>query len=227
MIHEIINPDIFSGCNIKAFFTTKALSGDLKTVSKISGVSLKNIYLPIQKHTNRVMVFDNDVEPRIADAVVTGQKGILVGVQVADCVPMLVYDKEKKVIAAVHAGWRGTAAEILKKTIKIFSDKFYSSPSDILIAIGPSIKWCCYGVGYEVIEAVQKATGKGDYFMTKGGKYCLDLPAANKYQAITLGINPENIWMSDECTSCLPEKYYSYRYSKGTAERQYGFIGIV
>jgi YfiH family protein len=227
MIHEIINSDIFNGHNVKAFFTTKALSGDLKTVSKISGVPLKNIYLPVQKHTNRVMVFDNNFEPGIADAVVTKQKGVLVGVQVADCVPILVYDKEKKVISAVHAGWRGTAAEILKKTIKVFFDKFYSSPSDILIAMGPSIKSCCYGVGNEVIKAVQKVTGKGDYFMTKGGRYCLDLPAANKYQAVSLGIKPENIWESCECTSCLPEKYYSYRYLKDTTGRQYGFIGIV
>jgi hypothetical protein len=100
-----------------------------------------------------------------------------------------------------------------------------------VIAIGPAIRWCCYGVGYEVIEAVKKVTlpapKSKDYIIKRGEKYCLDLPTANKYQAFSLGIPLENIWMSDECTFCLPEKYYSYRYAKGTTGRQCGFIGIV
>lgn len=236
---NFIIPSIFSKFYINAFFTTKALDS----------LPLNNIYLPIQKHTDKVLVLDYDLEPKIADAVITNRKDILIGIQVADCVPLLLYDKKKNVVGAVHAGWRGTAAGILKKTIKAMSDRFYSSPTDVLIAIGPSIRWCCYSVGYEVIEAVERVTSYGDsprftdadrcrrigtvpiptkdYIIKKGEKYCLDLPTANRYQAISYGVKPENIWMSGECTFCRPGKYFSYRYAKGTTGRQCGFIGIV
>ncbi len=158
---------------------------------------------------------------------ITDRKGVVIGVQGADCVPILLYDKRTHATGAVHAGWRGTAAAILKKTVRAMGERFSSSPSDIVIALGPAIRWCCYGVGYEVVEAVEKATGTGDYFTMKGEKYCLDLPSANRYQAFSAGVLPENIWMSDDCTSCQNEKYYSHRVAKGAPGRQGGFIGVV
>ncbi len=223
-MENLIFPEIFSS-KIMAFFTGKSPGDDLNRISRIASVKRDDIYMPIQKHTDKVIVLDS-LEPKIGDAVVTNKKGILIGVQVADCVPILLVDKKKYAVGAVHAGWRGTAEGILKKTITRLADRFFSSPSDILIAIGPSIRWCCYGVGYEVVENVQKTTGLGDYIMNKGEKYCLDLATANKYQALSSGVSSENIWMSDECTFCLPQKYYSYRFAKGHTGRQCGFIGI-
>ncbi len=181
-------------------------------------------------------MLDSDLSPRIADAVITSNKGILLGVQVADCVPVLLYDAKRNVIGVVHAGWRGTAASILKKSIEAMQERFSSFPIDIKIAIGPSIRWCCYHVGYDVLESVKKATGNGEYHnpplppFSKGGMggfYCLDLASANKYQAISAGIHEKNIWVSEECTYCHPDKYYSYRFAKGTTGRQGGFIGIL
>lgn len=227
MIPNVIVPPVFRESRVRGFFTTKILSCDIKAVSMAAGVSLNDIYLPIQKHTDKILALDYDLEPKIADAVITNRENVLIGVQVADCVPILLYDIKRHVIGTVHAGWRGTAADILRKTIKAMTDRYYSSPDDILIAIGAGIRWCCYEVGYEVIDAVSKATGRGEYFIKKGEKYCLDLPTANKYQAISLGVKQENIWVSDECTFCLPEKYHSYRYANGVAGRQYGFIGII
>jgi polyphenol oxidase len=142
-------------------------------------------------------------------------------------VPILLYDSVAHVVAAVHAGWRGTAAAILRKVIRTFTDRFFSSPSHIAIAIGPSIRWCCYSVGYEVIEAVRKATGSGDYFKTRGEINYLDLQRANKYQAMSMGIPGKNIWVSEECTHCLSDKYYSYRFAKGPTGRQGGFIAML
>ena len=110
-----------------------------------------------------MLVLDSDLSPRIADAVITNNKGILLGVQVADCVPVLLYDVKRNVIGVVHAGWRGTAVSILKKTIETMRERFSSFPDDIKIAIGPSIRWCCYHVGYDVLESVEKATGSGEY----------------------------------------------------------------
>lgn len=234
-LHKIAVPDIFDKLPVKAFFTTKSSIAEcifqsqrLKDgIAEMLNAKLEAVYLPIQKHTDTVLVIDHDFEPKIADAVITNKKNILIGIQVADCVPILLYDVKKGIAGAIHAGWRGTASGILKKTIEVMTNRFYSSPADVLIAIGPSIRWCCYNVGHEVIEAVEKVTGSKDYIIKKGEKYCLDLPTANKYQALSLGVLLQNIWISDECTFCLPEKYYSYRYAKGTTGRQCGFIGIV
>lgn len=223
----IVVPPIFQSSSVKAFFTTKMSGSSKETASKTADVPLNNIYIPIQKHTDKVLVLDYDLDPKVADAVITDRKGILIGVQTADCVPALLYDMKRRIAGAVHAGWRGTAAGILRNTIQAMTDRFYSSPDNILIAVGTGIRWCCYNVGYEVIEAVSKATGEGEYFIKRGEKYCLDLPTANKYQALSSGVPADNIWMSDECTFCLPEKYYSYRYAKGATGRQCGFIGIV
>ncbi|MGO9614392.1 MAG: peptidoglycan editing factor PgeF [Dissulfurispiraceae bacterium] len=227
MTSDTVVPDIFKSREVRGFFTTKAVDGDLKALSKMVKVPLSHIYLPIQEHTDRVMVLGYDLKPQIADAVITRRRGVLIGVQVADCVPILLHEGNKGAIGVVHAGWKGTAGGILKKTISKMSEKFCSSPSDMAIAIGPSIGLCCYEVGPEVIEVIRRATGEGEYLLKKGQKYCLDLSAANKCQAVSLGVPSRNIWISDECTSCRPEKYYSYRYSKGTTGRQAGFIGFL
>jgi YfiH family protein len=227
MHNTVVIPQIFHDYHVKAFFTTKAAHCDVPGLAELLSVPSGNIYMPIQKHTDKVMVLDYDREPKIADAVVTNNRGIFIGVQAADCVPVLLFDKKKHVAGAVHAGWRGTAESIVKKTIEMMSQRFFTSLSDIIVAIGPSIRWCCYEVGYEVIEAVTRASGEGDYYRTKGGKYCIDLASANRQQAISSGVPPEQIWLSDECTFCLPEKYYSYRFAKGPTGRQCGVIGIV
>src|SRR5208283_1269834 len=123
-----------------------------------------DIYMPIQKHTDKVMVLDHDRGPKIADSVVTKNRGIFIVVQAADCVPVLLFDKKQRVAGAVHAGWRGTAASIVKKTIEVMSQRFFTSPADIIMAIGPSIRRCCYEVGNEVIEAVTRAGGEVEYY---------------------------------------------------------------
>lgn len=225
-METLIFPNIF-GKHVKAFFTGKSPGAEPEGISGAVSIDKQRIYLPIQKHTDKVLVLDSDFSPRIADAVITNNKGILLGVQVADCVPVLLYDVKRNVIGVVHAGWRGTAASILRKTIETMHERFVSFPDDIKIAIGPSIRWCCYHVGYDVLESVEKATGIGEYHINRGGAYCLDLASANKYQAVSAGIHEKNIWVSEECTYCHPDKYYSYRYAKGTTGRQGGFIGIV
>jgi hypothetical protein len=172
-----------------------------------------------------VLLLDS-FEPRIGDAVITDRQGVLIGVQGADCVPILLYDRRTRATGAIHAGWRGTAAEITRKTIAAMGERFSLSPSDITMAVGPAIRQCCYEVGYEVLDAVKKVTGPGDYFAAKGDKYYLDLPAANRHQALASGVLPENIWMSEDCTCCESGRFYSYRFAKGPTGRQGGFIGV-
>jgi YfiH family protein len=223
----VIIPPVFDGYPVKAFFSTKGLSCNRHALGKFLAAPPENIFMPIQKHTDKVVVLDFDRGPKVGDAVITRNKDLFIGVQAADCTPVLIFDKKRLVAAAVHAGWRGTAASIVNKTIETMSMRFSTVPSDIIMAIGPAIRWCCYEVGYEVIEAVVRAVGAGDYYRTKGGKYCLDLAIANRQQAVSSGVPPEQIWLSDECTFCLPEKYHSYRFGKSSTGRQCGIIGIV
>jgi len=212
---------------VKAFFTDKRVGTNLRRISEVASVRKEMIYIPVQRHTDTVIVIDSHFEPRIADAVITNSRDVVIGVHVADCVPILLYDRARYVAGAVHAGWRGTAAEILKKTIRMMVDMFCSSPSDILIAIGPSIRWCCYAVGYEVHSAIKEVTGEGDYYRERGEVYCLDLSSVNRYQALAMGIVEHHIGISGECTCCNPERFYSYRYARGPTGRQGGFIRIM
>lgn len=222
-------PNIISS-NVRAFFTMKnSVDGNdnlCESLAKRLEISKDKIYLPVQKHTDKIHILGADCEPVIADAVVTDRKNILVGVIVADCVPILLYDNDKGVIGAVHAGWRGTAEQILINTINIMHTHFHCLPEDISLAIGPSIRQCSYEVDSEVKTAVERATGEGEYYTKKGDKYFVDLPSANRIQALSSGISEDNIWQSEDCTFCNPDKYHSYRYNGGMAGRQGGFIGM-
>ncbi len=222
---SLIIPGIFDN-SIKAFFTNKSLGVNIADICHIFSIRKDDIYFPIQKHTDKVWVIRDDFEPIIADAVLTEKRGILLGVKVADCVPILFSDTKKSVVGAVHAGWRGSAAQILKKAIGLMIKDFGSSLEDIKIALGPSIRWSCYPVGKEVKDAIFKVTGEGEYYLQRDGKYCIDLALANRYQAISMGVPEENIWVSHECTYCNPKEYYSYRYTKTLNGAQGGFIGI-
>ena len=226
----LVKPPNIDSPDVKAFFTTrdvcKGIRPSRKLLSEEFNISEDNIYLPVQEHTNKVHLLESGLGPVVADAVITAGKNFLIGVLVADCVPVLLYDKVKEVIGAVHAGWRGTAGRILPDTIEMMHEKFCSSPENISVAIGPSIRQCCYEVGEEVRESVLDATGDGDYFIKKDGSCFVDIALANKVQALDAGISDENLWLSGECTFCNPDKYHSYRYSKENAGRQGGFIGM-
>ncbi|MEW6001765.1 MAG: peptidoglycan editing factor PgeF [Nitrospirota bacterium] len=223
---EFIRPPNITHPHIKAFFTTKSLNGDFRELSRQIGILEDNIYLPIQKHTDRVIILKNNFKADIADALITSNKGILIGVRVADCVPVLLCDERKLAIGSVHAGWRGTAAGIIKKTIQMMVEHFGSRPEDINVALGPSIRWSCYQVSEDVKNLIHEATGDGEYYLQREGRYCIDLSAANMYQAISTGIPQENIWISQECTYCNPKEYYSYRLNKDLTGSQGGFIGV-
>ena len=226
----IIKPLNIDASNIRAFFTTRIFNNNNEFIgaalSKEFDMPEDKIYLPVQKHTGNIHVLEGRFGPVVADAVVTDRENILIGILVADCVPVLLYDGGNKVIGAVHAGWRGTAKQILKNTIEMMINRFRCSPGNISVAIGPSIRQCSYEVAEDVKTEVQKATGEGNYYRKQGEKYYVDLSSANRIQALTAGIPRENIWQSDECTFCEPDKFYSYRFSKGTAGRQGGFIGM-
>ncbi len=186
--------------------------------------NLSKIITPKQEHTDNVVVLDKNSDLNalyIADGFVTAQKGITIGVFTADCVPVLLYDDDKKVIAAVHSGWRGTTKKISVKAVKIMKEEF--NCKNIKAAIGPSIGKCCFEIG-EDTKQVFDVTHPHLAYLTK--EY------GNKFKSHVAGFIEEDlkeagvtqIDRSDLCTYCSNDLFFSHRSTdKG---RQGAFIKL-
>ena len=157
------------------------------------------------------------------DALITDVKYLILTILTADCVPILLYDKEKQVIAIIHAGWKGTEAQITKKTIQKMQKVFKSNPKEILASIAPSIGRCCYEVELDVAKHFLHIPQS---YTQKANKYMLDLPMLNQKQLLDSGIEKDHIEMSDICTSCEVERFFSYRKEKGCTGRFMSLIGL-
>ncbi|MBI4041431.1 MAG: peptidoglycan editing factor PgeF [Deltaproteobacteria bacterium] len=158
-----------------------------------------------------------------ADGMVTRLSGIALTIVTADCLPILFYDPSQEVVAALHAGWRGTQKEISKKMVGLLCGPFQCDPQQIRVAIGPRIGACCY----EVDQSVQDAFSEKRFFIenaARKGHWYLDLGKTNQLQLETCGVLAKNIWLSDLCTACHVDQFYSWRKEGPTADRQWSFI---
>ena len=155
-----------------------------------------------------------------ADAVIAGRPGVLIGVRTADCFPVLLVDPVTRSLAAVHAGWRGTAAGVLKNAIRGLADEFGAKASDVEAAIGPGIGSCCFEVGEEVAEVF------GEKFVERGrAKPHVDLMGALEEQLAHAGVTSVNSCC--QCTSCNLGQYFSHRGERGVTGRMLAAIGSV
>ena len=150
-----------------------------------------------------------------ADALLEDTPGAVVAVKTADCIPVLLVDERHRAVAAIHAGWRGTVAGIVRRAVEAMRERFGSSPADLHGAIGPGIGKCCYEVGPEVAA----------HFGERGRAH-IDLADANRLQLCEAGLTPERIYVADLCTQCRPEEFHSFRRDKDDAGRLYSFAGI-
>lgn len=165
--------------------------------------------------------FDYDTAIGGIDAMVTGTPNVCLLVLQADCVPILFFDPKKRVIGAVHAGWRGTVQMVAQNTVRMLKGKFNCLPDDILVGIGPSISPCCYLVGQETILQIEKAfdNKKGYINNSLGGKGYFNLWEANKMQLVQMGIPERNIEIAKVCTRCNHTIFFSYRHQRGETGR--------
>lgn len=157
-----------------------------------------------------------DKESRLpeTDALITDEEEICLMVLSADCVPIILYDPVCRVMAAIHAGWRGTVARIVVDTVQMMQAKFQCLPENILAGIGPSIGKCCFEVGAEVAQAfgsIFLLTENIIYESKKPGKYFIDLWEANRRQLLEVGVRDEHIEVAGMCTVCNPDHFFSYR----------------
>lgn len=147
------------------------------------------------------------------DALVTNQPGLCLCVQTADCVPVLLFDPEAKVIAAVHAGWRGTVGGIVEKAVSKMTNNYGASAKNIVAAIGPSISPEIYEVGDEVVAAARKSIPNVELTLHKNGigKSHFNLWEANRQLLLKKGVSAQNIEVLGACSFSEAEKYYSAR----------------
>jgi polyphenol oxidase len=167
------------------------------------------------------------------DGLITTTPGLLLGVQTADCVPVLVVDTARRIVAAFHAGWRGTVARIVEHGVTRLQREFGSRPESLVAAIGPSIGACCYTVGAEVYSAFHNNFHYAHALFRPSlgsGRYTVDLWEANRRQLVTAGVGTDRITVLGECTGCagLPvqRRYFSHRLENGVTGRMLSVVGI-
>lgn len=174
-----------------------------------------------QVHSDIVTYFKNSIEN--GDGLVSSTKNLALGVFTADCVPILLYDKEKEAISAVHSGWKGTANVIAMKAVYKMKECFKSEPKDIIAIVGPHNRKCCYEVGNEVIEEFKNQGIYKNIEINEGNK--LNLYACIEAQLLDSGLKTENIIDLNYCTFCSQEnKFHSYRKSKDGSGRMFSFV---
>jgi YfiH family protein len=149
------------------------------------------------------------------DALLEDTPGAVVAVKTADCVPILLVDERQRAVAAVHSGWRGTAAGIAVRAVESMRERFDTRVSDLHAAIGPAIGPCCYEVGPEV--AAQFGIE---------GRTRLDLPGINRTKLGEIGIPSSRLYVSQLCTMCRADEFHSYRRDRDAAGRLYSFVGL-
>ena len=170
--------------------------------------------IPRQTHTTNVRVIADvptQDELRDVDAMVTRCKGVCLCVSTADCVPVLLYDRAKEVIAAVHAGWRGTVGRIVEKTLEVMKSHYGTEAKDIIACIGPSISLVSFEVGDEVYAAFQEAGFDMNRIARRYEKWHLDLWEANRMQLLAHGVLPEHVEVAGICTYSHHEDFFSAR----------------
>ena len=217
------------------------------------GSSSKSLITLRQIHSDVVHRIDKPpLDLLKGDALVTAAPALLLGVQTADCIPILLVDPRRRAVAAIHAGWRGTLSRVAAKTVGRMTMEFGTRPQDLLAALGPGIGPCCYEVGPEVVqEFASQFSNASEWFhgpfdalasgenpnplpwltmMPPGHEppppRCnLDLHAANSAILVGAGLAPRNIFATKFCTSCRTDLFFSYR-REGSTGRMMAVIGL-
>jgi hypothetical protein len=174
-----------------------------------------------QIHSGNVAVVNRPVSVKDTDALITNTPGVFLNIKTADCVPILLFEPEQKVVAAVHAGWKGIVNRIIENTIDTMIVRFRCEPSRMLAVIGPSIRSCCYEIQSDVAEQFSESE-----VIRRNGKLFLDATKAVYNRLENTGILPKNIDDCECCTMCEPKRFYSYRRDGVQSGRMMAVIGM-
>lgn len=210
-------------------FTTRQ-AGDFRTLDVVPdamkrwGAAELTFESVRQTHSDRVHISEGataqeDDRPE-ADAILSRRPGSLISVRTADCLPLLFVDETRRAVAAVHAGWRGTAKQITRRAVERMRDEFGSMPQELEVAIGPGIGVCCYEVGPEVADQFPASS------VRRKQRPHLDLVTENHRQLLDSGVPSLRIHPASLCTHCQPESFHSHRRDGAAAGRMLAVIGM-
>jgi YfiH family protein len=238
--------------NRAAFFHELVVNSERPSASK-ADPKLWPVVTLRQVHSDIIRLIDRSGEPQlVGDGMITKTPGILLGIQTADCLPIMLVDPKHRAVGVFHAGWRGTVKRIVEKGVGEMLRCFGSRPGDLKAAIGPGVHGCCYEVGEEVREKFEsqfeyaerlfRETEESDpvrekypmLFLTARApghsvlpkKIFLDLVEANRQQLLAAGVPEKSIEASPFCTNCRTDLLFSYRAEKGRTGRMMGVVGI-
>jgi hypothetical protein len=177
--------------------------------------------IPQQRHTAVIRNAKAGGTYEQCDALMTAIPGVFLSVSIADCAPVFLFDAAKKIVACVHAGWRGTEQRILHRTIQMMHEEFGSKSRDVSAFIGPSAGECCYEVGEEVAQKFG-----AEFVSRRDGKLYLNIKKANEEQLRNAGVPGPNIEIHKDCTICSTQLYHSYRRNREKSGRMMAVIGL-
>lgn len=160
------------------------------------------------------------------DVLMTERPGIAIAVKTADCLPILLADPERRLVAAVHAGWRGTVQRVVQKAVRRMMEKG-ASLQNLHVALGPNMGGRCYEVGSDVQSAVEREFPGAPVLVPKSEKWLLDVGALNRWQLLEMGLPAERIERIDLCTHCRPDLFHSYRRDGEKAGRMLNLIELL
>lgn len=221
---------------VHAFGTRGPHAYDGGDLADLFGIQGESFLTGTQVHGDHVIVLDEkDSSPcrtpaeTPCDGLVTNRSRCAVGIRTADCIPLLLADPLRRVVGAVHAGWKGTVLGIAEKTIALLVNRFSCRPSDIIAAIGPAIGPCCYEVGNDVYDEMSSRAWRNAVFSARkaDGRRMLDLAGANRQQLLHAGLSVGNIITIPLCTACRSDLFYSWRGEGDEAGRQISGIMLL
>ena len=215
------DPEIVAG-NRRRFLGGLSHSGEIPWEANL--VTLKQMHSSLTRRVGRA-----DARERASlwgDGLMTDEPGVLLGIQTADCLPILVADPKRRAVAAFHAGWRGTLKGIVEQGIEAMRKEFGSDPRNLTAAIGPGIGSCCFAVGPEVEALFQEKYPYAPQLFVSQSPLRMNLREANRRQLLSAGLSPENIHSLDVCTSCAVDRFFSYRAERGKTGRMMAVIGL-
>ena len=186
-------------------------------------IGLDELAFPMQCHSSKVQSISTWGGYEECDGLVTNEYGVFIAVSVADCVPVFLFDPKTRTLAGLHAGWRGTALEIVKNGVARMVTEFATDPKDIIAFIGPSAGKCCY----EVDEEVAGRFGAEFVSNGKSGKRKVDLKNANRQQLVSEGVPDSNIEVHEGCSIHEAALYHSHRRDGKGSGRMMAVAGIV
>jgi YfiH family protein len=185
------------------------------------GIPADRVAFTQQEHTVNIISVKVPGINEHCDALITDQKDVYLAISIADCTPVVLYDPVHRIVAGIHAGWRGTAGGIVTKTIGTMASEHGTDPHDLIAFIGPSAGKCCYEVGREVAEQFDERS----LTPASEGKFMLDVKHANMLQILDSGVSNSNIEMHSDCSIHDP-LYHSHRRDGKRSGRMFAVIGI-